>query len=210
MRQSQPPGDWPNTLPLSGPTRSRNPLRSMPARARWQVCDLGERRDPQFANLATGRVVRPSSRCADERGVLLWHELGCGVDADGAARRRLPIASVLPAQQASRCCRSRDRAGIRRTAELTAQMATITRSSHIAVIGCSNPRLRKHRSGRTSGCWSPGCPGVRFARPRTALPVRLPNVLDRLSAQKENQQQAEAGFAARRSADGRTSRLRAD
>jgi hypothetical protein len=40
---------------------------------------------------------RPSSRCVDERGVLLWHELGCASDADGAARRRLTLASVVPA-----------------------------------------------------------------------------------------------------------------
>jgi hypothetical protein len=61
-----------------------------------------------FANLATGRVVRQSSRCANQRGVLLWHELGCCVDADGAARRRLPIASFLLAQQASRRWRCHD------------------------------------------------------------------------------------------------------
>ena len=42
----------PATLPLSDHTRSRNPLGSMPARARLQVCDLAERRAPQFARSA--------------------------------------------------------------------------------------------------------------------------------------------------------------
>jgi hypothetical protein len=42
---------------------------------------------------------RPSSRCVDQRGVLLWHELGCASGADGAARTRLPIASFVPASK---------------------------------------------------------------------------------------------------------------
>jgi hypothetical protein len=42
---------------------------------------------------------RPSSRCVDQRGVLLWHELGCASSADSAARRRLPIASFVPASK---------------------------------------------------------------------------------------------------------------
>lgn len=44
----------------SGQTGSRNPLGSMPARTRLRVCDLGERRDPQFA-------VAVGQRCAVRR-----------------------------------------------------------------------------------------------------------------------------------------------
>jgi hypothetical protein len=42
---------------------------------------------------------RPSSRCIDQREVLLWHELGCASGADGAARRRLPLALFVPASK---------------------------------------------------------------------------------------------------------------
>ena len=35
---------------------------------------------------------RPSSRCADQRGVAFWHERGYDAGADGTATRRLAIA----------------------------------------------------------------------------------------------------------------------
>jgi hypothetical protein len=47
--------------------------------------------DLLVANLATRRVVRQSSRCADQRGVLFWHERGYDAGADGTATSRLPI-----------------------------------------------------------------------------------------------------------------------
>ena len=55
--------------------------------------------DVLLANLGTRGVVRPSSRCGDRRRVLLWHELGCASGADGAVRRRLPVASFVAASK---------------------------------------------------------------------------------------------------------------
>jgi len=66
--------------------------------------------DPLLANLETRRVVGDPAAADDRLGGALWNELGCGVDADGAARRRLPIASPVPAQQAPRRCRCPDEA----------------------------------------------------------------------------------------------------
>jgi hypothetical protein len=53
---------------------------------------------------------RRSGRGWRSAGAALWHERGCGVDADGVARRRLPITSPVPAQQAPRSCRCPDEA----------------------------------------------------------------------------------------------------
>ena len=55
--------------------------------------------DVLLANLGTRGVVRPSSRCGYRRRVLLWHELGCASGADGAVRRRLPVAAFVPASE---------------------------------------------------------------------------------------------------------------
>jgi len=59
-----------------------------------QVSDSRGFRHLLVANLETRRAVslRPSLPIVREPP--LWHERGCGVDADGAARRRLPIASL--------------------------------------------------------------------------------------------------------------------
>jgi hypothetical protein len=62
--------------------------------------------DLSFANLETRRVVGDPAAVAESARVALWHELGCGVDADDTRRRRLPIASPVPSQQAARRYRS--------------------------------------------------------------------------------------------------------
>src|SRR5580704_16826035 len=62
------------------------------------VCPLWVN-DVLLANLGTRGVVRPSSRCGYRRRVLLWHELGCASGADGAVRRRLPVAAFVPASE---------------------------------------------------------------------------------------------------------------
>jgi len=41
--------------------------------------------DPLLANLETRRVVGDPAAADDRLGGALWNELGCGVDADGAA-----------------------------------------------------------------------------------------------------------------------------
>jgi hypothetical protein len=54
---------------------------------------------PLLANLETRRVVGDPAAVADRLGVPLWHELGYGAGADGPFRRRLPIASLVPASK---------------------------------------------------------------------------------------------------------------
>ena len=56
------------------------------------------------------RVVAHRAAATDQRGVALWHELGCDAGADLRSRWCLPIA-WLARQQAPRRCRSYARAG---------------------------------------------------------------------------------------------------
>jgi len=72
---------------------------------------------------------RRSGRGCRSARVALWHELGCGVDAAGGDRRRLPIASFVPVQQAPRRCRWRDGAAI---SPLVASLLETDTSSHAA------------------------------------------------------------------------------
>jgi hypothetical protein len=84
---------------LPSPLSARRSTAAIPAESPKQGRAGSARAAPRFANLATRRSRRPSSRCVDQRGALLWHELGCASAADGAARRRLPIASFVPASK---------------------------------------------------------------------------------------------------------------
>jgi hypothetical protein len=76
----------------------------MPARRRLQVSTGALTPVPQIANLETRRVVGDPAVVAGQPEAL-WDERRCGVGAYRAARRRLPIASRVPREQAPWRCR---------------------------------------------------------------------------------------------------------
>ncbi len=85
----------------------------MPDMPGQHVSHDGRSRLLLFANLETRRVVHLGAAIADQRGVLVWHEFECDADADDAAAEALADRLTRAGQQASRRCRSRDRAGAR-------------------------------------------------------------------------------------------------
>ena len=64
----------------------------------------------QIANLGARRVVDDPAAVAAQRALRFGMNSGAASTQTGAARRRLPIASPVPAQQARRRCRCPDEA----------------------------------------------------------------------------------------------------
>jgi hypothetical protein len=100
-------------------------------------------KDAVVANPRTRLVVGGPAAVADQRGVALWHELGCDGGADRRGAKVLADRVTHVGQQASWRCPSRDRAGTHRTADLTAQMDELGNYTEAC---CPSSRLRKSRS----------------------------------------------------------------
>jgi hypothetical protein len=90
------------------------------------------------------RRLRVPRATDDQLVVAPWHELGCGVEADDATRRCLPIASSVPAQQAPRRWRCRDGAA---TSPSTARLPLKASRSHASH---QTPRFPIHEPAEAS------------------------------------------------------------
>jgi hypothetical protein len=74
------------TLPVAD-NRGHGRRPCVPARARMQGSSPRMDRVSRLVNLGTRARGRPSSRSADNRGVPLWHELGCYAGAGSAVAK---------------------------------------------------------------------------------------------------------------------------
>jgi hypothetical protein len=83
------PPQWPDD-----PTGTRQPRAAITGKHPTEhepALAARELRDPVFANLATGRLVRRPAVVPPSAEFVLWHERGYDAGADGTATSRLPI-----------------------------------------------------------------------------------------------------------------------
>ena len=111
---------------------------------------------PLLANLETRRVVGDPAAVADRLGVPLWHELGYGAGADGPFRRRLPIASLVPAsKRPGAVARATEPAPAAPPTTLLALLAILETQR---VVGLSVVETVRHGLPRLHNCRARGCP----------------------------------------------------
>jgi hypothetical protein len=150
---------------LGRPSRGRRPwLASGSPRLEYRGDREAGLRTPRvrvlvFANLETHRVVGSQAAAAAQLGLALWHELGCDAGADDVAKEALADRLTRADQQASRHCRSRDRAGAKSSPRTSSQLdesrqrsRSRRRDDRFAGIATASPstRLLAQRSAANS------------------------------------------------------------